>query len=93
MKIPPLWLRLRVLDAGRKKISLWLPLFILGPLFMFVCFLFFPLVLVVALYLWQDGKGKPLLMAVPMLIYLFYHAKGLKLNVISGEENIYVEIK
>ncbi len=93
MKIPPLWLRLRVLDAGRKKISLWIPLFIAGPIFMIICAFFFPLVFIAALILWQDGKGKPLLMAVPMFIYLFFQAKGLNLYVKSGEEQIYVRIK
>jgi hypothetical protein len=93
MKLPPLWLRLRVLDEGRKKISLWVPLFIAGPIFMIICIFFFPFVFIAALYLWQDGKGKSLLMAVPMLIYLFFQAKGLKLDIKAGEEQIYLFIK
>ena len=93
MKLPPLWLRLRVLDAGRRKISLWVPLFIVGPIFMILCAFFFPLILIAALYLWQYGKGKLLLMAVPMFIYLFFQAKGLNLYVKSGEEQIYMKIK
>ena len=93
MKIPPFWIRLRIVESGKKRISLWLPLFIIGPIVLIVGIILSPLVLIAALILWRSGKGRPLLLGLPMITYLICCMRGLVLDVNSDRNQVFIKVK
>ncbi len=90
MIYPPLILRIRIMEAGRKKIGLWLPLFLMWPFMLVISILLLPLVLIVSLILWPSGKGKKIILAFPLIFNLICNMRGLRFDVKGSNDNVYV---
>ncbi|HER00083.1 MAG TPA: hypothetical protein ENO22_12155 [candidate division Zixibacteria bacterium] len=93
MIYPPLILRIRIGEGGRKKIGLWLPLILLWPFVLIFGVILFPLILLISLLTWYSGKGKKLLFGLPVLFYLICHVRGLRVDVKSTTDNVYVNFQ
>jgi len=88
----PLTINLRIKNPDGKGFRFWLPLFLIWPFVLILVLAFAPPVLLLSLILWPSGRGKKLLMAAPLTLYLFCHLRGIMVD-ISGEEEVYINIK
>ncbi len=77
----PLWMRLKVIEENKKKVSLWLPLFLVWLLLLPLVILLIPFLLLAALITWQKGYGKMILMALPMLWSVLAGLSGMRVEV------------
>jgi len=91
MNCPPLLMRLGI--YGRRRFSLWLPLFLLWPVAAALAIALAPLVLLLALILWPLGLGKLVLLSGPMLLGILCALRGLELNLNLGSRVLLVSFK
>jgi hypothetical protein len=78
-------MRLRIINPEH-KISLWLPLFLLAPIFIVILLALLPLALLAAIVLLPFGWGKILLM-VPAALAILCSARGLEVEVENKNNN------
>jgi len=88
----PVLLRIRVRNEDHRGINLWLPIFLLWLIVLPLLIALLPLVLIAALILWHSGKGKPILCGYFMIFRLIGYLSGLKIDVRSGDNNIYIRL-
>ncbi len=91
MMFPPSILRLHIQDSHR-RLTLWLPLFILWPPIALAALLLFPVVLLLAALLWPTGWGKRLLLIGPRLFGLYCSIRGFRVNVENASQRIFIAI-
>jgi uncharacterized membrane protein len=89
---PPVFVRLKVTEHGKKKASLWLPVFLLWPLALLLLPLI-PLLLLVGLILSFTAKGRLALGAGLALASLPFCLSGLEIDVEEPEKRSKVFIK
>ena len=89
MKWPPMVMRLSVRNSGR-GFSLWLPLFILGPLFLVLLLPLLPLLLLAGLVLWPTGWGRSLWLMVSLVLAVLCALRGLRVDIRQGRERVLV---
>jgi prepilin signal peptidase PulO-like enzyme (type II secretory pathway) len=85
----PLFMRLRV-GRNPDKYGVLLPVFLVWILLFALMLVLFPFVLVAALFTWQSGKGKLLLLTYPLLISLLFKLSGLHIEVGRSKENVLI---
>jgi hypothetical protein len=91
MKMPPMMMHVRVKKSGSMSIDIWLPLFLV---FLFVAAFMIalaPLALVAAIVLLPFGKARTLLI-IPVLFWVCYTMKGLKVDVSGKKEKVLVSV-
>jgi hypothetical protein len=92
MNYPPLLIRLGI-GGQRRRLSLWLPLFLLWPVAVAVAIVLAPLVLLGALLLWPFVWGKLLLLSGPMLFGAFCALRGLEVDINRGNRLLLVSFR
>jgi hypothetical protein len=92
MNCPPLLMRLGIYGQ-RRRLSLWLPLFLLWPLAAAVAIVLAPLVLLAALILWPIVWGKLMLLSGPLLFRCLCALRGLELNLNLGKRLLLISFK
>ena len=93
MTWPPVALRVRVIENGRRKVRLWLPLFVLWPLLLLLAGSG-PLVAFVGSLLgWRTGRTRAALPAARQLFVIFCHLGGLEVDVQTSEAQVYVAFR
>ena len=88
MMRPPMLLKLRF-----GKFRLWLPLFLVGPLFLAGALLLLPLVLLAAIILLPFGWSLAVLMLGPAIMRIICALRGLQVDVDDGKEKVYISFK
>jgi len=88
----PLLLRIRIGRKSHRGVSLWLPLFLFWLIALPFLIALLPLVLIAALILWPSGKGKPILCAYLMIFRLIGCLSGLKIDIRSVDNTIYINL-
>ena len=91
MLLPPALVRVRV-QSDDSRLRLWLPLFLLWPILALMAALAVPVCALVAALYWRRGLGRPVLFAVPCLLYLVCSLRGLRLDVVGGGSRVFVSI-
>ncbi len=91
MKRPPVLMHIRI-QAERRAIGLWLPLFLLLPLALVVFIILSPLILVATIVLWPSGWGKRALLTLRASVDIFCSMRGLCINVHSGRQSVSVSV-
>jgi hypothetical protein len=91
MSIPPCLMRLGV--GGRRRFSIWLPLFLLWPVAAALAIVLAPLVLLAALILWPLVWGKLLLLSGPMLFGVLCALRGLELELNHGSRLLQISFR
>ena len=90
--LPPMFLRLRV-QGDKRRIRLWIPLIVLWPLVVVVVLLGTPVaLLVVAARSGHRARSRSVLLAGPLLLYVFSSLRGLRCDVVSGEDRVFISI-
>ena len=79
-------------QSDKHRIRLWLPLILLWPVFVLVVILGTPLVVLTAALYWHRGWGRPILLAGLLLLYALTSLRGLRFNVASGEDRVFISI-
>jgi hypothetical protein len=91
MNCPPLLMRLGI--YGRRRFSLWLPLFLLWPLAAAVAIVLAPLVLLAALIFRPLVWGKLALLSGPMFFGVLCALRGLELDLNLGSRLLHISFK
>jgi hypothetical protein len=74
----------------RCRFGLWLPLFLLLPLALAVFIILSPLILIAILVFWPSGWRKRALHIFGATFEVFDSMRGLKVDVQSGQQHIYI---
>ena len=85
---PPVLLRVRIED-DKRRLRLWIPLIVLWPLVVVVVLLGTP---VVAVRSGHCARVRSVLLAGPLLLYALASLRGLRCNVISGADRVFISI-
>jgi hypothetical protein len=92
MTIPPAVLRLRVVEPGRKKVNLWLPIFILWPIALFLLIVSLPLIIVlIAVALFND-QVKKALGKLRAAMTLACSLRGLQVDVCEKDKEVRIYV-
>jgi hypothetical protein len=92
MMRPPLFLRVRF-HGKRRGFGLWLPLFLIWPLFLVGALLLLPLVLLAAIILLPFGWSLTVLMFGPLVLRVLCALRGLHVDVQDGREKVYISFR
>ena len=90
MMWPPSILRIRIAGEGSKRISLWIPLFLLWPL-IFVAAMVFPAAMRLSPRLREEAGLAPRITAGPQLWMAFASARGMRVDVRDKDSHVFVE--
>ena len=91
MKRPPILMRLRI-QGEERGFNLWLPLFLLLPLALVVFIVLSPLILIAVMVVWPSGWGKSAMLILRFAVEALCSMRGLKVDVKSGEQWIYISV-
>ena len=86
--LPPVLLRVRI-EADKRRLRLWIPLIVLWPLVVVVVLLGTP---VVAVRSGHCARVRSVLLAGPLLLYALASLRGLRCNVVSGADRVFISI-
>jgi hypothetical protein len=93
MKWPPYLLKLRF-RGEHNSFSIWLPLFLIGPIvFIFVLAVFLimlPFALLAVLFTWRIDWLHPVLYFIPAIYQLICHLPGLTIDVEGDDGYVYI---
>ena len=89
--LPPMFLRVRV-QGNKRRIRLWIPLIVLWPVIAVVVLLGMPVALVVAARSGHRTRSRSMLLAGPLLLYVLASLRGLRFDVASGEDRVFISI-
>ena len=94
MKWPPYLLKMRF-QNHRHAFALWLPLFLIWPVvvaFLLAIFLILlPFALLTALFTWESGRLRSVLLGAPAIFRLLGQLPGLVVDVEHSQEHVYIE--
>jgi len=93
MILPPLWMRLRIVEGGRTKFRLWLPFVLIWLIFLVLMIILSPLILLASSILWGHGLGKKILMAGPMLLNVLCALHGLNIQIESVDNQFSISFQ
>lgn len=88
----PVFMRIHVVERGRKKVRLFIPLILLWIVLAALLIVLSPLVLLASLVLWPSGYGRILLEVWPRLFSLICSLSGLGVLVENKKEKILISV-
>ena len=89
--LPPMFLRVRV-QGDKRRIRLWIPLIVLWPVILVVVLLGMPVAVLVASRSGHRARSRSMLLAGPLLLYVLASLRGLRFDVASGEDRVFISI-
>ena len=98
MNWPSTVLRVRIVNGGRRRVNLWIPLFLVWLLFLVPVLLLLPLVFLVGLLLSRSGgagewrRTKAALNLVLFVLFLPVRVRGLCVDINEPDESVLVKI-
>lgn len=85
MILPVSLMRIRVVEGGRKKVNLWLPILLVWPLVLALMVALAPVVLVLCI-VWP--KGRPFVLAGPRILGACWSLRGFQIRVRDGGDQV-----
>ena len=89
--LPPALLRLRV-HSDERRIRLWIPLVLLWPFVALVIILGAPALILAAAFCRHRGWGRPMLLTGPLILYALASLRGLRIDLDSGGNRVFIAI-
>lgn len=89
----PMILKLRIIEKGGKRFSVWLPLFLIWIIVFPLLIIPFPLILLAALLMWPSGKGVLVLQGYFTIFKILGLLSGLKVDIGSKNNDVYIVLK
>jgi len=93
MTLPPLSMKIRVVEGGKNKLRLWFPVVLVWLVLLVLAIVLSPLILLASLILWRQGIGKKLLMFGPMFFYLLSTLHGLNIQTESIDSQFSISFR
>jgi hypothetical protein len=93
MMLPPLWMKIRVVEGGKNKLRLWFPLVLVWLVLLALAIVLSPIILLASLILWRNGIGKKLLMFGPMFFCLLGTLHGLNIQTESIDNQFIISFR
>lgn len=78
MILPTSLLRVRVVEKGRRKVGLWIPLILIWPIVLALMAMLSPVAVLVCMA-WRGGRGY--ILSGPWLIWMLWSMRGLEVRV------------
>lgn len=91
--LPPAFVRILIEEHGSKRVSLWLPLFLLWPVFLAMFALALPFLLAGAFALALRPRGRDALACVPALFALVTGLRGLRIHVEEPSSRVHISVR
>jgi hypothetical protein len=92
MNIPPLLMRLKIINPER-RINLWLPLFLVWIILLLIAIILSPLVCLLVILLWPWGWGEMLLLLGPSLYQVLCATRDLSVDIRRPDETVLIYFK
>jgi len=92
MNRPPLILRLDI-SKKRRRIALWIPLFLIWPIVAAFLIALVPLIVLAVAILWPFGWGKLLLFSGPRIASCLCALHGLEVNIERKDRVMFISFK
>ncbi len=92
MILPPAIVRFRIVEQGRRKIGLWLPIFLLWPVLILLILVSMPLLLFLALAFWWYTGARKILRCILFALSLIFSLRGLAIEVEDEEDQVIIKI-
>lgn len=89
----PVWIRIQRTGKNKKRMRLFLPIFLLWIVLAAFMIVLAPLILIASLILWPFGYGKSLLLFGPRLFSILFSLSGLAIQVENMNEQFFLIIK
>lgn len=86
----PIIMKLTIAEQGKRRVNLYLPLFLLWILLLPFLILLLPFILIAALVLWPSGWGKKILMIIPHGFSIINSLSGLLVYVEDRGKKIFI---
>ncbi len=86
--MPPVIMRIRLKEKGKRRFRLWLPLILLWPLALLVFILLIPFLVILSLL---DSRSRKLTAAIPALYRTICSLRGLRVDIVEEDERIFIE--
>ena len=93
MIFPPSILRIRIVKKGKKKLGLWLPLFLLWPVILALLVMLLPLLFVLAICPRRGAEGGMIVAGLPQVFVIACALRGLKVDVQEDDQQIQVSLR
>lgn len=84
----PMIMKIHIHERGKKRINLFLPMFLLWILFFLILVILSPLFLLVGLVAWSRGYGRTFLFTFPMVFAVLWAMSGLRIHIEDGDKKI-----
>ena len=88
----PSIIHLHIIEKSKRRIRLWIPVFLLWPLMIVIIVGLAPVMLIAAVVTWQKGYSKMLLLLGPLIFITFCRLRGLKVYVKGKDEQVQIAI-
>jgi len=99
MSTPPVWMTVNIRAPGHRHphhIRLWLPLFIIGPVFMvFVlaaALIALPFILIAWILTWEMRWWRWLVHTLPGVVRMLWGMSGLRVDVRDDKAKVYIAV-
>jgi hypothetical protein len=90
MILPTSVMRIRIVEGGRKKIGLWIPVFLVWPVVIALMVALSPVALIVCI-VWP--KGRIYVAAGPMILAVCWALRGLEVRVQDEEDQVLISFR
>ena len=89
----PMLMRLKIVEEGKNKINLWLPLFLLWIILLAVMILLLPFILIAALVFWILRNDIRILLVYPRLYSVLRSLSGLAVQIEEENKKVFLIIQ
>lgn len=93
MIFPVIWLRIKIRKNRGRNFGLWLPLFLFWPLGLALAIILLPLVLLITVLQLLSGSRPLIILLLPRLYTVACALRGMKVDMQSSDETVYVVFK
>jgi hypothetical protein len=84
----PMIMKIHIHERGKKRINLFLPMFLIWILFFALMIVLLPIFLFVGLIAWTRGYGRIFLFSIPMFFSLIWALSGLRIHIEEKDKRI-----
>jgi hypothetical protein len=84
----PMIMKIHIQERGKKKIRLWIPMFLIWLLLFAFMIVLSPIFILIGIVAWIRGYGKIFLFAIPMIFAVLWAMSGLRIHIEDKDKRI-----
>lgn len=89
MILPPSVLRVRIVESGRRKLRLWIPMFLVWPIVIALMIVLSPVALIVFI---SWSRARDYIKAGPQILGALWAMRGLRVDVGEHQDGVFVSL-